>query len=332
MNPTTAAITRALARAAKPWTLLAGVLLYALGGGIARYLGNFIDWPVYFTGQAALTMLQLSASFLREYFDRATQPPFEQVARRDYLSRHRPPTPPPAPASPPSDPAPGAEPPEPEVVEILIPRVIFFQAAAATLTIGAVMTVLLVAEGRLAPATLLFLGLAVLLALAYAIPPLRLVYSGYGELAMAVLLANLFPSLAFLLQTGSLHRLLAMLTFPLALIYLAAELARELRGYFADTKANRQTMLVRLGWQRGMALHNALVAAAFIALSIAAIAGLPWRLTYPAFLALPIGIFQIWQMNRIAAGAPPTWRVLDYTALASVGMMAYFLALALWIG
>lgn len=320
MNATTAAIIRALVRAAQPWPLVAGLLLYALGGGIARYLGYYIDWPVYFTGQAALTMLQLSGSFLREYFDRATQPPFEQVARK----RPQPPTDPAVPAN--------AQPAQPEVVEILVPRVIFFQAAATTLTIGAVMVVLLIVEHRLNPAAVLFLVLALLLALLYAVPPFRLVYSGYGELALALLLANLFPTLAFVLQVGSVHRLLAMLTFPLTLIYLAAELARELRGYFADYKENRQTMLVRLGWQRGMTLHNALIAAAFVALAGAVIAGLPWRLAFPAFLALPVGVFQIWQMNRIAGGAPPHWRLLDYTALALVGLMAYFMTLALWVG
>ena len=322
MTPTAAAMIRALTRAARPWSLAAGLLLYALGGGIARYLGNFIDWPVYFTGQAALTLLQLSGSFLREYFDRTTQPPFEQVVRRQTIKKPQP-----------ADMPDGLETPEqPEVVEILVPRLIFFQAAAVTLTTAAVMVVLLVVENRMHPVAVLFLALAILLVLLYAVPPFRLVYSGYGELAQALLLANLFPTLAFVFQVGEVHRLLAMLTFPLTLLYLATELARELRGYFADFKENRQTMLVRLGWQRGMSLHNALIAAAFVALAVAVISGLPWRLAYPAFLALPVGVFQIWQMNRIAAGSPPRWRVLDYTALASVGLMAYFMALALWIG
>ena len=322
MTPTAAAIFRALARAARPWSLVAGLLLYALGGGIARYLGNAIDWQVYFTGQAALTFLQLSSGFLRDYFDRAAQPPFEQVARQRTVRK------------PPADPPEGLreqEQPE-EVVEIIVPRVIFLQAAAVTLTTAAVMVVLLVIENRLNPVAILFLALAIFLALLYAVPPFRLVYSGYGELTQALLLANLFPTLAYVFQVGEVHRLLAMLTFPLTLLYLAAELARELRGYYADYRENRQTMMVRLGWQRGMTLHNALVAASFVALAVSVFSGLALRLAYPAFLALPAAIFQIWQMNRIAAGAPPRWRVLDYTALASVGLMAYFMALALWIG
>lgn len=319
MNPTTAAIVRALVRAARPWSLLAGVLLYALGGGIARYLGSPIDWTAYFTGQALLTMLQVSGNFLREYFDRANQPPFEQVARRQ--------------SPPPDHLRQAAEDPEQsEGGEIIAPRLIFFQAAAVTLTTAAVMAVLEVTAQRMTLVTALFLALTTLLVLLYAVPPFRLVYSGYGELIQAILLANLFPALAFLFQVGELHRLLGLLTFPLTLMVLAGELARGLRGYYADFMQNRQTMLVRLGWQRGMTLHNVLISVSFVGLAAAVIAGAPARLVFPAFLSLPVGIFQIWQMTRIANGEPPRWRILDDTAIASAGLMAYFLALTLWIG
>lgn len=313
----TAAVFRALFRAAQPWSLLAGVLLYALGGGIAVYLGNPIHWTTYWVGQAAATMLQLSAYFLREYFDRATQPPFESIPRQ----RRPGPTPEQQEGQP-----------VPETVEVIIPRVIFFQVSAATLTIGAALTVLLYAAHKLSPVAFMFLGLAFLLALAYAVPPFRLVYTGYGELVLAIMLANIFPALAYLLQIGDLHRLLAMLTFPLTFLMLAAMLARSLQRYMEDVRQNRLTMLVRAGWQRGMALHNALVALAYVVLVVSVLAGLPMRLAFPAFLSLPVGIFQIWQINAIANGAKPRWRVLSYTALATVGLMAYFLNLALWTG
>ena len=320
MNPTTISFLRALVRAARPMALLGGILLYALGGGIASYLGYPIDWPVYWIGQAAVTLLQLSSNFLREYFDRAGQPPFETR-----VPRARPPR---AAEKPLTDPeASEAAPPEVEA-----PRVMFLQAAAATLTIGAVLTVLLIASGKLTPPAFLFLGLAFLLAFLYAVPPFRLVYSGYGELVLAILEANLFPALAFLFQSGETHRLLAMLTFPLTLLYLAAMLAISLREYYRDIQQDRQTMLARLGWQRGMWLHNLLIALAYVVLAASVIIGLPWRLAFPAFLSLPIALFQIWQMNSIANGAKPQWRLLAYTSLALVGFTVYFLNLALWIG
>ncbi len=315
MNPNTVSLIRASFRAARPVSILGGILLYALGGGIASYLGYQIDWPVYWIGQAAVTLLQLSSYFLREYFDRSEQPPFE---RRPPRGAEKPMT----------------EPDESEAAppEIETPRVFFLQVAAATLTVGAVTTVLLISAGKLTLPVFLFMGLAFVLALLYAVPPFRLVYSGYGELVLAILEANLFPALAFLLQSGELHRLLAMLTFPLTLLHLAAVLATSLRWYYRDLRQNRQTMLVRLGWQRGMWLHNLLIALAYVVLALSVVIGLPWRLAFPAFLALPIAIFEIWQINTIVNGGKPQWRLLAYTSLALVGFTVYFLNLALWIG
>ena len=48
--------------------------------------------------------------------------------------------------------------------------------------------------------TFYFLLLSLLLVLAYAIPPIRLLDRGFGELALAVHLAYVIPSIGFLLQ------------------------------------------------------------------------------------------------------------------------------------
>jgi len=315
LNRTTNALIRALIRAARPMSILGGILLYALGGGIASYLGYQMDWPVYWLGQAAVTLLQLSSRFLREYFDLSSLPPFDR-----------------RPARPPERPLAAPDESESTPPAVDVPRVFFLQVAAVTLTVGAVVTVLLLAANKLAPTAFFFLGLAFVLAFLYAVPPFRLVYSGYGELVLAILEANLFPALAFLFQSGELHRLLAMLTFPLTLLYLAAALSISLRGYYRDIQTNRQTMLVRIGWQRGMSLHNLLIALAYVLLAASVLMGLPWRLAFPAFLTIPIALFEIWQINAIANGGKPQWRLLAYTSLALVGFTVYFLNLALWIG
>lgn len=325
MNRTTTVIFNALIRAARPASLLVGILLYALGGGIAVYLGNLIDWAAYWLGQAAVTLLQMSSYLLREYFDRAGQPPFSRegdIARRkmreDFAAQD-------------SLTGKGAEKGgEQEELPIIVPRVIFLQVSLTALTAATVLTVLLYARGDLSPAAFLFVGLAVLLVVLYAVPPFRLVYSGYGELIIAILTTNLFPALAFLFQAGELHRLLPLMTLPLTFLYLATMLARSLQTYLEDQKTNRQTMMTRLGWQRGIVLHNILIAAAYITLSAAVIAGLPWQLAFPAFLSLPIAALQIWQINSISGGAKPRWRLLAVNAMATLGFAAYFMNLALW--
>ena len=297
-------VLTAILRALRPLSLAASFLFYALGGGIASYLGEYIDWPLYWSGQAMLILLLVSSFFLNEYFDRPG-PPFATRTAPPHLDKNE------------NQPAP-------------VPRVIFLMVAVTTLTVGAILTVVLFSQGNLAPPVFLFLGLSFMLAVLYALPPFRLIYSGYGELVIAILMCNLVPALAFSLQAGDPHRMLAMMTFPLTFLFLAALLALSLQSYLDDMKLHRQTMMLRLGWQRGIGLHNILVGSAYILLAFSIIAGLPFRLGFPAFLSLPVSIFQILQINSIAGGAKPRWRILAITAIASVGLAVYFMNFALW--
>lgn len=295
-------IFRTLVQIARPLWLLAGGLCYALGVGVVNFLGFAIDWQIYWAGQAIVTFLQLSSYFLKAYYDPA-QPGSTESAVTDR-----------------DKPAPGQ-----------LTRTLVLQLALLLLTSGAAMTVLLVASGSIGAASFILLGVGFAISFLYAVPPVRLADNGYGELANAFLIANLVPALAYLFQTGELHRLLAMLTFPLLALLLAYNLAAELRAYGADERREHKTLLVRMGWQRGMQLHNILVLAAFLLLALAALSNLPWILTWPGLLSLPVGLFQIWQMWQIERGMPPRWNLLELTALATPALMLYLLNLSLWI-
>jgi 1,4-dihydroxy-2-naphthoate octaprenyltransferase len=299
---------RKLLRSAYPWALLVGVLFYALGAGIWVFLGRPIDWGIYLIGQVCVTALQVSSTLLYAYFNAR---PDEQEQLRVRRAREA-----------------GLE---GEDVEF-VPRAWLMLLAVTGLSIGAALTVLLYARGALNLTTLLFLGFAFLAALAYAVPPLKLGDSGYGELVQSVLVANLIPSLGLLLQSGEPHRLLAMLTFPLTALFLAMLLAFSLENYSLDFKRERASMLVRMGWQRGMVAHNVLILVAYFLIALAALLDMPWSLTWPALLSFPIGLFQIWQMWRISQGASPRWRLLRFTAAATVGVIGYLLVFALWVG
>jgi hypothetical protein len=79
-----------------------------------------------------------------------------------------------------------------------------------------------------------------------------------------------------------------------------------------------------------MILHNLVILAAYLILGFAALFGLPLSIALPGFLTLPLGIFQIWMMNRIASGARPNWTALTFTAAALVGVTTYLLTFAFW--
>lgn len=306
MNETTSTSPLVLfIRLSRPLFLLGGILLYALGTGIARYLGTTIDWTTYLLGQGVVTMLQLSGQYLNEYYD--VQVDRDNPNRTPFTGGSG------------------------VLGETGLPRSVAFMAAAATLTVTAVLSVLLYRNHLINFQVLLILVLAVLGTIFYSVPPVRLASSGYGELTTSIVVANLVPTFAFLLQTGELHRLLALITFPLTALHLAMLIAFSFPDYATDLKYQKRTLLVRIGWQKTMTLHNILIGTAYLLLALGIAEGLPIRVIWPGFLTLPLGIFQIWQMNQIAAGAPPRWTLLTFTALALFGLTAYFLAFAFWV-
>lgn len=304
-----------LVRAVNLPALLAGMLFFALGAGIVNFRNQPFAWVDYWLGQACITLMQMSSAFLKTFYDRIDQDqsPISRQSReaKDSLNNHE----------------------EDAPKQIVLPRLVFLQAGMTTLSVGAIVTVLLLARGAMSASALFLLGVAFGVAFFYSVPPLRLAYSGYGELCMAFFLANLTPAFAFVLLSHDLDaHLLGLLTFPLTLLYLAMMLALSLEHYYHDLKQGRTTMMVRLGWQRGMLLHNFLVPLAYLLLGVTALMGLSWSVLWPAMLTLPIGAFQVWQMWQIGNGAPTRWPLLRLTAYATVGLTVYLLTFSLWVG
>jgi 1,4-dihydroxy-2-naphthoate octaprenyltransferase len=293
-----------LIRLSRPIFLLGGILLFSLGGGIADYLGITINWGVYLLGQAWVTTLQLAAQYLNEYFD---APIDNQNPNRTLFTGGS-----------------GVLGPDG------LPRRVALMAAYGCLAVTASLTVLLLVTVRLSLPTILIMILACLGAIFYSVPPIRLSATGYGELTTSILVANLVPALAFLLQTGDLHRLLAMSTFPLTLLHMAMMVSFEFPDYSLDANFGKRTIIVRIGWQWGMTVNNLLILSAYLMLGLAVAFGLPLMIALPAFLTFPLGLLQIWQLRRIADGAKPNWTALTLNALVIFAVTAYLLAYSFW--
>lgn len=294
-------------RLSRPWFLVGGFLTFALGAGIARYLGVSLDLERYLLGQLWVTAMQLSTHYLNEYFDSEAD---NRNRNRTWFS--------------------GGS----GVLgegEDQLPRYTGLLAAFTTLTLVALATLGLGGVGALNAVTVLIMVLGFLGAFFYSVPPISLATSGYGELITAVLVANLVPAFAFSLQTGELHRLLAMSTFPLTGLYAAGILAFEFPDYATDLKYGKNTLLVRLGWQRAMQVHGLFLAASYLLLGLAYAFGLPAGIALPALLTLPLALLQIWYMQRIAQGLKPNWTALTLNAVVIMAGSVYLLAYAFWI-
>jgi len=293
-------------RLSRPLFLLGGALNYLLGLGIIRYLGLPLDWGVALAGQIWVTGLQISTHYLNEYFDYPL----------DAANRNRSPF---TGGSGVLGTGPGQ----------LRPRVALV-AAFCALTAVALATFVLARLGVLNSLVLTIMALGAAGAIFYSVPPVRLATSGYGELITAILLANLVPAFAFVLQAGDLHRLLALSTFPITALTLASMLGLEFPDYASDLKGLKRTLLVRLGWRNAVLIHHMLVALGYLLFLSSLAAGLPAALALPPLLTLPLGLLQIWYLGRIAEGLKPNWTALTLNALAMTVASVYLLTYAFW--
>lgn len=301
--------------AARPDQLAGAVFTYALGAGIVNFFGNPIDWVAYWIGQGMITLIQLSSAFLFAYFNfdavrarvRRLQAPVEGSDEGEVSPRRK-------------------DTPEKE----RLMRLSFLQVGLVALTIGAVLTVMMSFEGRINLLAYFLIGVALAAGLSSAIPPANFYRNGYGELFTTLFLTILTPGLAYALQAGEMHRLLTLMVFPLYALVLACQMALSLEGYQDAESSPEKTLMIRLGWQKGMQFHDLLILSAYLLFGGAALAGLPWALTWPAILSLPVGLFQIWQMRQISIGVRPQWKLLKWTAYGLAMISVYLLSLALW--
>jgi len=296
---------RQFVQLSRPLFLVGVFFLYALGVGIAHYLGSTIDWVVYIQGQIWVTLLQLSTQYLNEYFN---APADQANPNRNFLTGGS-----------------GV------LGEGKLPRRTPLIAAVTCLAILASMTVVIISNINLPSEAVLIMVLAFLGAFFYSVPPVRLEASGYGELTTTILVAFMVPAYAYILQTGELHRMIAMSAFPLAATHMSMLLAFELPDFATDAKFGKRTIMVRLGWQNGMILHNILILSAFLLISLAGLFGYPRFALIAGLLPLPLGLFQIWQMRNIANGARPNWNALTIGSAALFASMTYLIGFAFWI-
>jgi 1,4-dihydroxy-2-naphthoate octaprenyltransferase len=279
----------------QPVSLSLSVLTFVMGTGLVQYFGYKIDWSAFFLGLVGIFLLQLNSNFLKCFFDVADQtPPIVDLNK----ARNQ--------------------------------KFFLIVSSAILLTIGVIVTLSLLASGALKISTFVVLGMALFISFFHGVPPLRLIYSGYGELAEAFVLAILTPALAFLLQTDHYNQFLLMISIPVAAQIFARTLANSIITFLSDLKNERRTLIVRIGWQRGMNLHHIMVLVSYFLLLWATYWELPWSLAWRGLLTLPLGMFQIFQIARIAGGANPNWRLLKITSTSTVILMVVLISSGLW--
>ncbi len=306
-----------LFRLTHPWLSLGVGLLYALGAGLARYLGTSLDWPGFWSGLAWVILVQLGGSLLLAYFDPHLAERLQELQARqrkaETLDRQ----------------SQDGMLPLDAFTLVRIQRAVLL-AAFACLAVAGSVSILLAGAGRLNSSLLIWVLAGVIGVVIYSAPPLRLATSGYGELLLAVLVSQVAPAVGFILQEGEFHPLLSTSTMPLVVLALAMWIALDFPRFSSNTRLGIKTLVIRMGWKNGMLLHNLLILSAYLLLGLAVFGGLPWFVTLAALASLPVGLLQVWQMVRISQGQPPNWPIFTLNAVATFGSMAYLIAYSYW--
>ncbi|GAB4491297.1 MAG: hypothetical protein Fur0016_03360 [Anaerolineales bacterium] len=287
----------ALLRLSRPVYLLLALLTYGLGLGIARYLGGLLNPLAQIAGGLSLLFLLAASSLLVEYFRPPNEPilPGETRQQREAL------------------------------------RPLLLTVSAAFIGAAALLAFLLYRQGRLPLNDTLLFVLYLLLCLSLAVPPVHLVERGIGEVVTAFLLAVLTPAISFLMVFPDLHPFLTGFTFPLFLLALAWQLATSFEQYPDHLKYGRRVLLMRLSWQRAVPIHNGLLIVAYFFLAVLPFLGVPFALTWPALLTLPIAAWQILMLRNIAEGAKPVWSALNIAATLVFGLTVYLITITFWL-
>lgn len=284
-----------LFRLSRPLYLILAALTYTLGASIPDYLGKPLQVVLFWLGLGTILLTQLSMNLLAEVFRPYNEPLVEDETPKQKQDL----------------------------------RNIALYISIAALTTYGVLVYILFRNYQVQPITFYFLLLSLLIVIAYAIPPIRLLNRGFGELALAAHIAYVIPSIGFLLQAEQNHRLFMVIAIPLTALALAYFLIVNFTTFPSDQKYQRATLLRRLTWEHAIPLHHGLIVFAYVLFAISPLLG--FSILRSAFLTLPFAILQILQLRHISNGGKPNWTLLTVTALSVFGLTAYFLTLTFWL-
>jgi len=289
---------RMVAKAIKPFRLISMVCMYVLGGGLVQYVEHMRDWTVFIGGGIFLLLFAVSMDLLAMLHLLNDQKKWPDGMTHD---------------------------------KVKTTRLVIALTSATFLTV--VITILIgwMAEGFLWQGlNFLLIGAAAIGALYFLTQILDslLIHQMFIEVVLFVAIP---PALAYFLQSQEPHRMLTMAVISLAPAYIAYRLLEQLRSFASDKNLGNRTIVTAVGWEKAMVFHNAFLLLEFFLMALCAILGFPWFLIWPVFLTLPLGILEIWLMERVKQGKKPLWRVMVYASASVFFIPIYLLGFAFWI-
>lgn len=291
-------IFKTIMKALKPFHLISLVITYLLGAGLVYYVQEIKSWTVFIQGGIFLLLISLSIELM--CLLNALTDPRNWVDGMTFEAARK--------------------------VRLIIGAIVAtFLTVATTVMIGWMQT------------EVLWQGLVFLLVVTLAAGGFLFasrVYKKFRllELIIEVLLFVVIPpAVGYFLQSEAVHRLLTMVVLACVPGYLAYRLLCYLESFGHDQQFEIVTMVTQMGWERAMFYHNALILLTYLLYALIALFGFPWFLIWPVFLTLPIGLLEIYLMERVRRGMKPLWRVMRFAAACVFFIPIYLIGSAFWL-
>lgn len=289
---------KALLKPIKIYRLVGLLMTYVMGTALASYVEGMRSWSAFWTGAAFLCCVILGFDFMQ-----ALQRVNDEGYRPEGIT----------------------------LAELKQVRLGLALIAATLMTVGFTIIVGWMIEG------LIWQSLIILLVVTFTVGGVLILEGTSARLQLfyplleTILVVIIPPAFGFFLQTQQMHRFLTMVVMGFVPFYLAFILLRQLIKFGNDQRKEKLTAVTAIGWEAAMVLHNTLILFGYLLLALAALLGLPWGLVWPVFLTAPLGLLEIWLMERVRRGQKPLWRIMQVAMGAVFLLPAYLLTLALWI-
>jgi 1,4-dihydroxy-2-naphthoate octaprenyltransferase len=104
----------------------------------------------------------------------------------------------------------------------------------------------------------------VLLSIMYSLPPFKLAYRGFGEVAVGITFGPLIVLGIYYVQTGRMDMSALWVSIPIGILIANVLWINQFPDYEADAQGNKRNWLVRLGKEKGVKVFALLFSAAYL--------------------------------------------------------------------
>ncbi len=264
---------------ARPFSFTASTVPIAVGGALAAVEGKF-DWPLFLVSLIAGVLLHIGTNVTNEIYDvRKGVDTIVSPRASHAIVKGR-----------------------------LTDREAYVMAIASFALAFALGLYLVSVRGW----PVVALGLAGLIGgYTYTAPPFQYKFSPYGIPLVFMLMGPLMVIGSYFVITGTIDWSALAISIPVGFLVAAILHGNEWRDISEDARAGARTFSVRMGRQAAHWLYVSLVVGAYIALTVAVLAGLLPTWTLLAILSLPLLVRQIRSAEFGASGQQRAIAMID---------------------